>query len=121
MALVRPLVVSPATLMLAGFLVDCGIRKPPERPAGVPAEAVWAGGLDGGSFVLCDADSGAPANNCAVYNEDTGQVMDRGSFRLKPENRPARKDELRYAWADWGGQIGLSNGRTLARLNPHSR
>lgn len=105
--------------MLVTFaaLLSCACRKvPPDRPAGVPPQAVWAGGLDGGSFILCGIDSKKDVNNCVVYNEDTGQVMDRGAFRLRTENRAARTEELQYNWADWNGMIGLADGQVLKRL-----
>jgi hypothetical protein len=82
----------------------------------VPVQAVWAGGLDGGSFVTCEIEAVRKTNKCVVYNDFTGQVMEQGEFRLKTENRAARNEELKYAWADWGGMIGLSDGRVLARV-----
>jgi hypothetical protein len=104
-------------LVAVSALVSCGYRKvPPDRPPGVPSQAVWAGGLDGGSFILCDVDSERDVDNCTVYNEDTGQVIDRGAFKLRAENRAARAEELKYAWADWGGMIGLADQRVLKRV-----
>ena len=106
-----------AVLAAVAVAVGCGYRKvPPDRPTGVPAQAVWAGGPDGGSFILCEIELGRDVNTCTVYNEDTGQVMEQGDFRLKIEGRAARASELRYAWADWGGMIGLADGRTLQRV-----
>ncbi len=103
-------------LVAVSALLSCGYRKiPPDRPLGVPSQAVWAGGPDGGSFIRCDVDTEKDVNNCTVYNEDTGHIMDRGSFKLGNENRAARTEELRYAWADWGGMIGLADQRVLKR------
>ena len=109
-------------LAVVAVAVSCGYRKvPPDRPTNVPAQAVWAGGLDGGSFVHCEVDSSRDVNKCTVYNEDTGQVMEQGDFRLKTEGRAARVEELKYTWADWGGMIGLADGQTLQRVTSPSR
>ena len=109
-------------LALVALAVSCGYRKvPPDRPAGVPAQAVWAGGLNGGSFIFCEVDSSIDVNKCTVYNEDTGQVTEQGDFRLKIERRAARAEELKYAWADWGGRIGLVDGRIRRRVQSPTR
>lgn len=103
--------------MLTALLFGCGNEgHPPERPQGVPSEAVWAGGLDGGSFVLCQIDLTRKVNTCTVYNDFSGQVVEHGDFRLKGEDRAARLEELNYSWADGGGMIGLKGGRTLVRV-----
>ena len=112
---------SIVVLAAVAVAVSCGYRKvPPDRPTSVPAQAVWAGG-HGGSFMLCEVDSSRNVNKCTVYNEDTGQVMEQGNFRLKVESRAALAEELKYAWADWNGMIGLADGRILMRVPPPTR
>lgn len=49
--------------------------SPPPRPKGVPADAVWAGGADGGSFIKCSYDASTGLNFCIVYNDFTGDIM----------------------------------------------
>ena len=106
-------------IVVTGFLASCDHPKvPPERPPGVPTAAVWAGGLDRGSFILCVTDPSSRVNRCTVYNDYTGQVMETGDFRLKVEDRAARVEELKYAWADRGGMIGLADGRLLVGVHP---
>src|SRR5262245_32682508 len=34
-------------------MIACAGQAVPERPAGVPHEAVWAGGPDGGAWIAC--------------------------------------------------------------------
>ena len=104
-------------IVVAAVLTGCYRKFPPDRPAGVPSEAIWAGGLDGGSFILCEVDPNRKVNKCTVYNDYTGQIMEHGDFRLKAEDRAARAEELKYAWADWGGMIGLADGRVLKRVH----
>ena len=67
-------------------------------------------------FIMCEIDTVKNANKCEVYNDFTGQIMEKGDFRLKTEDRAARAEELKYAWADWGGMIGLADGRVLSRV-----
>ncbi len=104
-------------IIVAAGLAGCYRKFPPDRPAGVPSEAVWAGGLDGGSFILCDVDPSRKVNKCTVYDDSAGQIMERGDFRLKAEDRAASAAELTYAWADRGGTIGLADGRVLKRVH----
>jgi hypothetical protein len=54
----------------------------PPRPQGVPAKAVWAGGLDGGAFILLSP--AAPAGRYAgkIYDDNTGEVIFSGTLRV---------------------------------------
>jgi hypothetical protein len=103
-------------IILSAILLGCYRKFPPERPASVPSEAVWAGGLDGGSFISCEIDAARNVNICTVYDDSAGEVMEHGDFRLKAEDRAARVEELKYAWADRGGTIGLTDERVLERV-----
>jgi|HubBroStandDraft_1064217.scaffolds.fasta_scaffold297152_2 hypothetical protein len=59
-----------ATVALAGAVYIyvgrglCGFcdYSPSHRPRGVPRDAVWAGGPDGGSYILCRVDSAREVN-----------------------------------------------------------
>jgi hypothetical protein len=108
---------SAVLIFVAAVLAGCYRKSPPDRPAGVPSGAVWAGGLDGGSFILCGVNPARKVNPCTVYNDYTGQIMERGDFRLKAEDRAVGAEELKYAWADRGGMIGLADGRVLKRVH----
>lgn len=88
-----------------------------KRPAGVPKAAVWAGGLDGGSYILCEIDVKRNVNVCTVWNDYSGQIVDQGDFRLLKAGRAATKSELSYRWADRGGRIGLDKGLVLESLD----
>ena len=90
---------------------------PKQRPNRVPKDAVWAGGPDGGSYILCDMDHEHDVNHCSVWNDFTGDLMEHGSYRLLHEKRAARADELRFLWADRGGRIGPRNQKVLADTN----
>jgi hypothetical protein len=97
-------------LLLALALSAC-TSKPaaPTKPSLVPNTAVWAGGVDGGSFFQCDVDTQRNVNRCLVYNDYTGDVAGGGFFQLSGLNRAARKDELKYRFFD-GDRIYLAAG-----------
>jgi hypothetical protein len=54
----------------------------PPRPEGVPADAVWAGGMKGGDWLRCVAES-EEQFLCTVYSESSGHVIARGTFLLR--------------------------------------
>jgi len=104
------------TTILAGA-IGCKSRPTaPSRPPIVPNAAVWAGGLDGGSFFECDVDSQNDVNRCIVYNDHTGDVVGGGYFRLRGVNHAARRSELQFRFFD-GHTIALSGG-TLMPVQP---
>jgi hypothetical protein len=111
----RPLLTGFWLLVLA--LSAC-TSKPaaPRKPSLVPNTAVWAGGVDGGSFFQCDADTERNVNRCLVYNDQTGDVEGGGSFQLSGPNRAAREDELQYRFFD-GHRIYIAAG-TLVPVEP---
>ena len=104
-------------LSLSVFHAGCQRAYPPAKPEGVPSEAVWAGGPDGGSFVFCDVDSRKGVNHCKVWNDVNGQLVESGEYRLLKEGRAAEPSELAYAWADRAGWIGLKGGFVLDNLD----
>ncbi len=89
----------------------------PSRPSVVPSVAVWAGGVDGGSFFECDTDTTHNVNRCLVYNDHTGDVEGGGFFRLADTNRAATRDELRFQFFGGEDRIELE-GHTLVRVQP---
>jgi hypothetical protein len=101
-------------LALGGaFLVACTYQyEPPKRPGSVPAEAVWAGGADGGAWILCKEDRSK--NLCSIYNESSGDLWVRGYFVLEGKTQGVPNTELRYDFFD-GERIGLYDGRVLVR------
>lgn len=98
--------------------IGCNPRaEAPARQASVPKAAIWAGGVDGGSFIECDVDTAHNVNRCLAYNDHTGDVEGGGFYQLSGERRAARRDELRYAFFD-GDEIHLSRGGVLAPVAP---
>jgi hypothetical protein len=102
-----------AAFLLSGF--GCYTEpSPPQRPKTVPADAVWAGGPDGGRFIRCDIL--AEANDCVVHNDSTGDVEMSGKFVLSDTRKPATREELRYDGSPDGERIFLKGGGYLKKL-----
>jgi hypothetical protein len=71
-----------AALVLSG----CGRHKTtaPPRVAGVPEDAVWAGGPDGGAWILCKSIlNKADEFTCKVYFDSNGEVWASGEYVLR--------------------------------------
>ncbi len=111
--------IAVALLVLASVAtVACmGRVSPPPRPKGVPLDAVWAGGVDGGSFISCSYNAANGLNLCAVYNDYTGQREAQGQFKI---SGPTRAEDVgRFAYSAFDGKkIYLKDGSVLAPSVP---
>jgi hypothetical protein len=110
-------------LLLAGATLACSQATPqaPPKPAGVPAEAIWAGGLDGGDWILCIPAPAAERTSfeCRTFSDQTGLLVTQGVYFLakcgddgacQPADRvPAH---LQYIFFD-GVLFRLSEGLSL--------
>lgn len=98
-------------------VVTLVLRQPvptaPERLPGIPSQAVWAGGVDGGSWILCRVED--KKNVCTIFSDSTGEVVATGAFVLRETDRPASQNELQYDSFD-GQVIHLLDGRVLEPL-----
>jgi hypothetical protein len=113
-----------ACLLLAGMVSmdGCKIRtersKPeaPARPAGVPRQAIWSGGVDGGVFliVLPVGPSEPNVYTSQIYNDYSGEILYQGRLLLEaPNGAPvAVTDPASYSGWD-GDTLFLSDGRQL--------
>jgi hypothetical protein len=93
------LLVVASTLITAG----CGAgRYEPHRPAGLPKEAQYAGGVDGGEWAHCEP----TADNrvlCTLFDAATGQRKYEKSLRLCPRMqrlRPRAGRDFRARYVD---------------------
>ena len=57
--------------------------EPKTRPSGVPGDAIWAGGADGGAYVRCTVDVIHDVNLCTVWNDYTGGSIGPGKWQRK--------------------------------------
>ena len=78
---VHALLVGCLTAIIA---MSCGVN-PPRRPSTVPSEATWAGGPDGGAWILCVAVVGVnDRQTCTVYYDSTSDgVWAHGDYVLR--------------------------------------
>ena len=62
----------------------CTASYEPKRAAGVPKEAVWAGGADGGAWILCEARNAEGTRYfCRVFNDFSGKEWAAGEYVLR--------------------------------------
>ncbi len=82
----------PALVALA-----CGIQPPP-RPVGVPTEAVWAGGSDGGAWIGCKWQTNEPTTSysCTTYSDSNGRIWAEGQFVLARSAQPSNASKRRF-------------------------
>ena len=67
-------------------LCGCGDTGSPARPPGLPKEATYAGGVDGGDWVACRAD-GTDVVYCRVFDPKSGALRYESWFRYCPAKR----------------------------------
>jgi hypothetical protein len=95
--------------------LSCGPSelRPARKPSGVPVDAVWAGGADGGAYIRCSIDLDRDVDRCTIWNDYTGQTAGPHDYRLQKEHRAARASELKFLGAG-GESIFLQNGLILS-------
>lgn len=94
--------------------------SPPPRPKGVPADAVWAGGADGGSFIRCSYDAGTSLNVCSAHNDHTGRLEVQGQFTITGPTRAKDVGRFEYSGFD-GKRIYLRDGSVLELREPAAK
>jgi hypothetical protein len=78
-----------AVLVLAAVAGCSFVAVEPPRPAGVPVDALWVGGPDGGVFMRLEATAANGATYWGtIYNGFTGSVWYEGRFTLEPPAVP---------------------------------
>src|SRR5688572_24394048 len=83
---------SLSVLLLAAVIVAAGCTiesdTSPARPPGLPADAAWIGGSDGGVFVRMMPADGPQTYAATIYHPD-GEVWYQGRFVLTGRTAPA--------------------------------
>src|SRR5437762_5101390 len=72
------------------FILSCA-RGAPARPSSVPSDSAWAGGVDGGVWVLCLLRTKEPTfvYECTLYSHPSGKPDALGLFVLAdPPRQP---------------------------------
>jgi len=90
-------------------------QSDPIHPKGVPQQAVWVGGPDGGVFVeVRPVPSNTNTYMVTIYHDRTGIVLYHGLAELRPAGGEALKVDDPTAFSGWDGEkMILADGRTL--------
>ena len=106
---------APALLCLAAACRFGTSTGEPPRPAGVPQDAVWVGGPDGGVFVKLEKADGEPGTvRAAIYADHTGAILYQGALRLEPPAPQLPELGDPKLFNGWDGQrLLLRDGREL--------
>ena len=104
-----------ATCLMLATMGGCdSVADEPPRPAGLPADAFWIGGPDGGVFMRLEPPvAAAPTYSGSIYHKN-GLVWYEGRFTLEPAGGAPFDVRDRERIAGWDGtQIVLHDGRAL--------
>jgi hypothetical protein len=86
----------------------------PPRPRGVPENALWAGGLDGGDFIVLSPAKAVGTYSAKIYDDHSGELEFSGDLRLsKPSTAPIDVNDPK-SYSGWDGErLHLRDGRSL--------
>ena len=107
-------------VLICVFFAACS-EGAKQVPIGVPNTAKWAGGKDGGVWVVCRETVKAYEFSCSVFGEN-GTLWREGNFRLSSSagksDRTTGMDlaNIGYAWYD-GHEIQLTDGSKLVKVD----
>ena len=108
-------ILSVAALIVALLFACFTFIKPtsstPEKPANVPSDAQWVGGIDGGDWLICHEVS-TRTMTCTVFADVTGVLVDEGIFTFDEEHQSKIGSDSFYASLSYfdGERIKLRNG-----------
>lgn len=105
-----PVLLLAALISVAACTIESDTS--PARPAGLPADAVWIGGSDGGVFVRVIPGNTPQAYSGAIYHPD-GQVWYQGRFVMTGRTAPASPLTTADVSAWDGMKLLLKEGGTL--------
>ena len=70
-------------ILLTIFVLTNCKTIPPDKVAGIPESAFWAGGKDGGQWYIVDSiDKNTKTIRCKIYNDNSGQLIVDKKFKL---------------------------------------
>jgi hypothetical protein len=97
---------------------QCEVRsaepEAPPRPSGVHAKAIWAGGIDGGAFILLIPAKPDGTYAARIYNDHSGDLEFNGKLRLKELSQAPIDVNDPKTYSGWDGEsLFLRDGRIL--------
>jgi len=76
----------------------CSVSYEPKRASGVPQQAIWAGGADGGAWVLCEVRNPEGTRYyCRVFDDFSGKEMVSGEYGLRKVEWNREQHKLIYS------------------------
>jgi hypothetical protein len=85
------------------------------RPASVPTKAIWAGGVDGGSFILLEPSKKANQYVAKIYDDSVGEVIFDGMLVVDQQNATPLDVRNPKTFSFWDGDtLYLTDGRSLS-------
>jgi hypothetical protein len=114
------LVCSVLFVVIAGsaFLAGCDKRQSdqPPRPVGVPENAFWVGGADGGVFIILEKQSGDASGvyQGTIYHDSSGRIWYRGRLIVEPKGNAIVDITNPKLFDGWDGRyLHLIDGRRM--------
>ena len=108
-------------VVLAIMVVSCSSQtQEPARPATVPNEAMWIGGVDGGAWVLLRKQENQPEYYyyAEIYGDQAGDPWYIGRLEVVPHSRPEVPLGNPGAYGVWDGDnLLLEDGRTMRAID----
>lgn len=101
-------------LVSLAYLLSLPPAAAPERPPGVPEDAIWAGSSSG-DWIRCIREAGEGIFACEIYAEQ-GEKIHSGRYRWDGSQPPPRSPALRY----WDGESILARDGRLLPIGRHT-
>jgi hypothetical protein len=112
------IVVLILTLLLLACEAQNSPTKSPPLPNGVPKEAMWIGGVDGGVFVVLTKAPEPRTFLAEVYFDQSGELWYKGRLQLESENQSEFDYTNAAAYTAWDGDtLYLTDGRELKAMD----
>jgi len=80
----------------------------PERPTNVPESAVWGGGVDGGSWLVCKPRKERYAYACEIYWDSDGTLWAKGTYLLRKVNWDQGQKRAIYIEAEGAPEMAFN-------------
>jgi hypothetical protein len=107
--------------LLFSMLACSQASSPPGRPDGVPSNAMWIGGVDGGAWVVVSKPADQPPHVYygEIYGDQAGDKWYVGRLALHPPNDPVLNMNDPETFGMWDGDnLLLNDGRVLKAMDP---
>src|SRR5689334_6842054 len=96
------------TLTTVIFCVSCFTRSEPRRVNGIPQDAFWIGGIDGGQwYIIKEINETSRSAKFKIYNDLTGELVVDRNFKLKCDV------ETEVAWNNLKTEIIAFDGNRI--------